>query len=75
MIWTTYSRYASHAMTRSRRRKVSRVSKDFIVNDTSNPCRQRQGFLIRGTYKDIHSIKVFVEHLNKINNLHHIGAN
>lgn len=62
-------------MTRSRSKKVSRVSKDFIVNDTSNPCRQRQGFLIRGTYKDIHSIKVFVEHLNKINNLHHIGAN
>lgn len=44
------------------------------MNDTSNPCRQRQGFLIRGTYKDINSIKVFVEHLNKINNLHHIGA-
>ncbi len=39
-----------------------------------NPCRQRQGFLIRGTYKIIHSLKVFVEHLNKMNNLHHIGA-
>lgn len=40
-----------------------------------DPCQEWQGFLIRGTYKDIHSIRIFVEHLNKINNLHHIGAN
>ncbi len=41
----------------------------------ADPCRQRQGFLNRGTHRVINFIKVFVEHLNKINNLHHIGAN
>ena len=42
--------------------------------DYSNPCRQRQGFLNRGTYIVIHFIKVFVEHFNKMNDLHYIGA-
>ncbi len=28
----------------------------------------------RGTYIVIHFIKVFVEHFNKMNDLHHIGA-
>lgn len=40
----------------------------------ADPCQQWQGFLIRGTYIVIYFIKVFVEHFNKINYLHHIGA-
>ena len=30
--------------------------------------------VLRGTYSVIHSIKVFVEHFNKINILHQFGA-
>lgn len=39
-----------------------------------DPCQEWQGFLIRGTYIVINFIKVFVEHFNKMNDMHHIGA-